>query len=358
MNQPSRTSKSCKLLGRKGFTLIELLVVIAIIAILMGILLPALSSAQASARAMKSQANLRSLAQIQEVYVGEYRDSMINPHDLKAFARRGTGGTIRSGWGLVRKVGSSVALEFELAGNPASWYTEMYAFHWYSVIGGWLNAGNYASEVQFSPSDRVIISRMDELESDPPPGWTLERGFWDGSYVLSPTCWFAPSRYRDVGRPNAPRLNPSASKAKRNRMSSVTFTSQKVMMWERFDWSKKRRVASFRSPHLGGDAVILGKEPFSPQWNNPDAQPAVATADGSVTKVDISKIYEGMNDDNERVARAFTPTDMWDPSYSGLTGYSMHEDNFEIGFAASGLGQYPAFFWATRDGISGRDFAR
>ncbi len=64
---------------RKGFTLIELLVVIAIIAILMGILLPALSSAQSSARKIKSQANLRSMAQIHEVYVGEYRDSLINP---------------------------------------------------------------------------------------------------------------------------------------------------------------------------------------------------------------------------------------------------------------------------------------
>ena len=79
-------------LKQKGFTLIELLVVIAIIAILMGILLPALSSAQGSARRIKSQANLRSMAQIHEVYVGEYRDSLINPFEIKKFIQRQNSG--------------------------------------------------------------------------------------------------------------------------------------------------------------------------------------------------------------------------------------------------------------------------
>tara|TARA_R100000687_G_C6320926_1_gene104962 strand:+ start:234 stop:473 length:240 start_codon:yes stop_codon:yes gene_type:complete len=53
-----------------------------------------------------------------------------------------------------------------------------------------------------------------------------------------------------------------------------------------------------------------------------------------------------------------SPTDERNPSYDALEYYSMHEDGFEIGVQESGMGKYPAFFWATRDGIQGRDFTR
>ena len=57
---------------RPAFTLIELLVVIAIIALLIGILLPALGQARGAAKATVNLTNLRSIGQGMEMYVGEY----------------------------------------------------------------------------------------------------------------------------------------------------------------------------------------------------------------------------------------------------------------------------------------------
>ena len=64
-----------------GFTLIELLVVIAIIALLVGILLPALGKARLAARRTLSAANLNSLGKVQANYAADFKDSFVNPFD-------------------------------------------------------------------------------------------------------------------------------------------------------------------------------------------------------------------------------------------------------------------------------------
>jgi prepilin-type N-terminal cleavage/methylation domain-containing protein/prepilin-type processing-associated H-X9-DG protein len=64
---------------RRGFTLIELLVVIAIIAVLIGILLPALGAARQSSRATVCLSNQRQLVIGWTIYADENRDVMV-PH--------------------------------------------------------------------------------------------------------------------------------------------------------------------------------------------------------------------------------------------------------------------------------------
>jgi prepilin-type N-terminal cleavage/methylation domain-containing protein/prepilin-type processing-associated H-X9-DG protein len=56
----------------RGFTLIELLVVIAIIALLMGILLPALGRAKKQGQAVRCQANLKQIGLAMHAYAADY----------------------------------------------------------------------------------------------------------------------------------------------------------------------------------------------------------------------------------------------------------------------------------------------
>jgi len=67
---------------RQGFTLIELLVVIAIIAILAGMLLPALARAREEARRIRCRNNLNQLAKGMATYLNEHGDNRFYPCPL------------------------------------------------------------------------------------------------------------------------------------------------------------------------------------------------------------------------------------------------------------------------------------
>jgi prepilin-type N-terminal cleavage/methylation domain-containing protein len=84
-----------KPLRHNGFTLIELLVVVSIIALLIGILLPALGSARGEARKIQCLTNVRGLAQMSSLYTTDFKN-LYPPRQAGAVGGGGVWGAFTS----------------------------------------------------------------------------------------------------------------------------------------------------------------------------------------------------------------------------------------------------------------------
>ncbi|MFO0973010.1 MAG: prepilin-type N-terminal cleavage/methylation domain-containing protein [Phycisphaerae bacterium] len=101
---------------RAGFTLIELLVSIAVIAMLFGLIAPALSGARRTARAVKCKANLSGLMSAVAMYAAENGDAVVPSYNMTGV----TGGAANplDGWGPILDAASQTRGNGELARNP------------------------------------------------------------------------------------------------------------------------------------------------------------------------------------------------------------------------------------------------
>jgi len=76
MSPSSRATYHCEMRSRRGFTLVEMLVVVGIIAVLVGVLLPAIGTARKSSLASKSQANLKQWGSATINYTSAHKEQL------------------------------------------------------------------------------------------------------------------------------------------------------------------------------------------------------------------------------------------------------------------------------------------
>lgn len=223
--------------ARPAFTLIETLVCLAIVAILTGLLLPAIRAARSSAREVACVAALRSYAQAVHAYASDARDlppaaRVVTPDDQFGWSSNGT--TVR----LDHDHGGFSLVQYEHQG-------------WFSIYI--LARSSYLPiEASYCPDQRSI--------ADPSGPGRYETSSMP-NYWIPEVYYFRPAVYRD-----GTAWQDEASARGVQPLSRVRHPSHKVLTFERRVWHLADQPTLHTAIRSGRAASIAGADGSAIAW--------------------------------------------------------------------------------------------